>query len=723
MSSNKKTYQSKSLQQTIPTLKHYSYSKITPNNQSNPQQNQIPTSSKTSYALNSEQKSNKEINKYNNSNTNNQKKTENNNIVYVNKNNKFNVSKNDKSNNDKNYPQNYNSRSNDYVKINSREKYNINNKENTEKNKSDFNNKNKINSITNKTNENDNKIKIKNRNNIINKIIGNNLPNRNRNINKDENKFNLNLNLEKLNLNKSYEQKKETKYIPKPKDSTARYEVSRVNNNINNNKNNSYYIKNKQKNNILISDKNKINPTPNIREAGTNNSRNKNLNDLRINKNKSYSSGLNIIQQIPTNIEKKISYSRYNIPQNNKENKKTIVPHYNYGLNKSKERSNPSQTKAYIYIKTENITNNSDPKNKYPMNTISTYRRNSFKKYPTNNNNDSKSNKKFTSYTYVQKGRNEQEIKEKEVKKDNNGNIVIIPRKEEKIYLTKKPEIITNLPKEKENNNVSISYISNIHKSSNKKNNLNSTENKYNNGDNNQSNNNSITYIKSSNKKEEKNNKKIFNKITKFEPLDKEKILKENKKDKINIDNIGNNISIDNNINTKKDLNLNNNNNEEVETTPIKKTNISIIDNFNETEINKDDNNINNNLIENPNKIRKLNSTEKLEQKIKDLESKLDDLNNNTISFFNTTEEEENNDNKDSILNKPGLSEISKEYLSINLDALEPKNELSDFSRAYMIELYNYDNLSHERPQLSGLTKEYLRENEEIKEEKDVENN
>ena len=589
------------------------------------------------------------------------------------------------------------------MKINSREKYNINNKENTEKNKSDFNNKNKINSITNKTNENDNKIKITKRNNNNNKINENNLPNRNRNINKDENKFNLNLNLEKLNLNKSYEQKKETKYIPKPKDSTPRYEVSRVNNNINNN---SYYIKNKQKNNILISDKNKINPTPNIREAGTNNSRNKNLNDLRINKNKSYSSGLNIIQQIPTNIEKKISYSRYNIPQNNKENKKTIVPHYNYGLNKSKERSNPSQTKAYIYIKTENITNNSDPKNKYPMNTISTYRRNSFKKYPTNNNNDNKSNKKFTSYTYVQKGRNEQEIKEKEVKKDNNGNIVIIPRKEEKIYLTKKPEIMTNLPKEKENNNVSISYISNIHKSSNKKNNLNSTENKYNNGDNNQSNNNSITYIKSSNKKEEKNNKKIFNKITKFEPLDKKKILKENKKDKINIDNIGNNISIDNNINTKKDLNLNNNNNEDVETTPIKKKNISIIDNFNETEINKDDNNINNNLIENPNKIRKLNSTEKLEQKIKDLESKLDDLNNNTISFFNTTEEEENNDNKDSILNKPRLSEISKEYLSINLDELEPKNELSDFSRAYMIELYNYDNLSHERPQLSGLTKD-----------------
>ena len=61
MSSNKKTYQAKSLQQTIPTLKHYSYSKITPNNQSNPQQNQIPISSKPSYTIRSEQKSNKEV--------------------------------------------------------------------------------------------------------------------------------------------------------------------------------------------------------------------------------------------------------------------------------------------------------------------------------------------------------------------------------------------------------------------------------------------------------------------------------------------------------------------------------------------------------------------------------------------------------------------------------------------------------------------------------------
>ena len=174
-------------------------------------------------------------------------------------------------------------------------------------------------------------------------------------------------------------------------------------------------------------------------------------------------------------------------------------------------------------------------------------------------------------------------------------------------------------------------------------------------------------------------------------------------------------MSINDNNNTKKESNLNSINNEDNKMTPIKNSNISLGDNSNEIEINKENNNINN-LIQNPNKIRKLNSTEKLEQKIKDLESKLDDLNNNTISFFNTTEEEEeNNDDKYLILNKPGLSEISKEYLSINLDDLEPKNELSDFTRAYMIELHNYDNVDNERPELSGLTKKFLKDNKEIK--------
>ena len=184
-------------------------------------------------------------------------------------------------------------------------------------------------------------------------------------------------------------------------------------------------------------------------------------------------------------------------------------------------------------------------------------------------------------------------------------------------------------------------------------------------------------------------------------------------------DNKNNNIKIDDKINSKKDSNINYINKDNDKLTPTKNynyKNISLTDNNNEIIINKDNNNINN-LIQNPNKIRKLNSTEKLEQKIKDLESKLDELNNNTISFFSAPEEEDNNDLKDSLLNKPGLSEISKEYLSSYLEDLEPKNTLSDFSRAYMIELNNYDTLSNERPNLSRLTKEFLKENEKIKEE------
>ena len=40
------------------------------------------------------------------------------------------------------------------------------------------------------------------------------------------------------------------------------------------------------------------------------------------------------------------------------------------------------------------------------MKTISTHRRNSFKNNTTNNNNDNKNSKKFSSNTYIQKGRN-----------------------------------------------------------------------------------------------------------------------------------------------------------------------------------------------------------------------------------------------------------------------------------------------------------------------------
>ena len=60
-------------------------------------------------------------------------------------------------------------------------------------------------------------------------------------------------------------------------------------------------------------------------------------------------------------------------------------------------------------------------------------------------------------------------------------------------------------------------------------------------------------------------------------------------------------------------------------------------------------------------------------------------------------------------MSKPGLSDITKEYLSSFLEESMPKTELSDFSRAYMIKLDGY-NMNDERPTLSGLTKEFLRE-------------
>lgn len=118
-----------------------------------------------------------------------------------------------------------------------------------------------------------------------------------------------------------------------------------------------------------------------------------------------------------------------------------------------------------------------------------------------------------------------------------------------------------------------------------------------------------------------------------------------------------------------------------------------------------------------------MNSDQKLEKKIKDLESKLDDLNNNSNSAFNISEPINiDYDYKYSLLNKPGLSDITKEYLSSFLEESMPKTELSDFSRAYMIKLDGY-NMNDERPTLSGLTKEFLRENDDNNDKKEEINN
>ena len=169
---------------------------------------------------------------------------------------------------------------------------------------------------------------------------------------------------------------------------------------------------------------------------------------------------------------------------------------------------------------------------------------------------------------------------------------------------------------------------------------------------------------------------------------------------------------------------VDNNEKDEVKNiTPVKETNI--IENYN-----KDDLNINFD-INISNSKKSLSSTQKLEKKIKDLESKLDDLNNNKSPLLDITEPEQPeqyNSNQYSILDNPGLSDITKAYLSSYLEDSEPKMELSDFSRVYIIGLNDYNNYNNytiinDRPVLSGLTKEFLNEydnnidkNEEIKE-------
>ena len=150
--------------------------------------------------------------------------------------------------------------------------------------------------------------------------------------------------------------------------------------------------------------------------------------------------------------------------------------------------------------------------------------------------------------------------------------------------------------------------------------------------------------------------------------------------------------------------------------TPVKETNI--------TNYKKDDLNINIDINTSSSK-KSLCSTQKLEKKIKDLELKLDDLNNNISPFLDITEPErpeQNNINKYSILDNPGLSDITKAYLNSYLEDSEPKTELSDFSKAYIIGLNDY-NIINDSPVLTGLTKEFLNQyddninkNEEIKE-------
>ena len=129
--------------------------------------------------------------------------------------------------------------------------------------------------------------------------------------------------------------------------------------------------------------------------------------------------------------------------------------------------------------------------------------------------------------------------------------------------------------------------------------------------------------------------------------------------------------------------------------------------------------------------INKKSSDKKLENKIKELESNLDqklDYLNYAKTSLSLTDGVKNdtdnaNVNKDekekekqfnifekySFLNNPGLSDITREYLSAY--ASNPRPELSDFSKAYINSNLTETTTSNTRPELSNLTKEYLKNN------------
>ena len=104
-------------------------------------------------------------------------------------------------------------------------------------------------------------------------------------------------------------------------------------------------------------------------------------------------------------------------------------------------------------------------------------------------------------------------------------------------------------------------------------------------------------------------------------------------------------------------------------------------------------------------------SDKKLEKKIKVLETKLDKLNNPSQS-----DEENQKDEEKNIYDKYELSDISKAFLNSYLDDGSPKPELSDYSKAYMTgisEDYTSETTNNERPVLSGLTMEFLKDTDE----------
>ena len=506
---------------------------------------------------------------------------------------------------------------------------------------------------------------------------------------------------------------------------------------------NSIYIPKTNNYSHLYKNNNRTKTSDNKKDFDKKNSRNDLENKIGINKNYSFSSDSKFNQIISkynenNKINKKInsnfSYCHNKASITNKDQKNNyIIPLDLSNLDKRKNQINNSN-KATNYLISGIIPNTKNEKykknNNNEDNTIFTERKDNYRNKNMVNIENDGDIKNYSSNTYTLKNVNKDTFNEKGINSRNNKNLVIIPRKEPKIYTTKRPQTINNSFNEIENKNIGISYITNFHKPSNKSNSTTKTNinsQKYNN-----LNNNSITYINtSSNKKEKKNPKrdKIVSKLKdniKFQIKENINDLSFEKQDNknINLNDIfskiefkfenKDNISDKNtdNLNLIKESKKSSNNNdsiheneEENKSSPIKKDNIEKIENTN----------LDNKYINNSVAINNLNSSAKLEKKIKDLETKLDELNSNTSSFLNKIDQENNNYNKNSILDKPELSDITKEYLNTYLEEISTKNELSNYSKAYIMGLDGYNSIN-KIPTLSELTKEYLTEKEIKKE-------
>ena len=87
------------------------------------------------------------------------------------------------------------------------------------------------------------------------------------------------------------------------------------------------------------------------------------------------------------------------------------------------------------------------------------------------------------------------------------------------------------------------------------------------------------------------------------------------------------------------------------------------------------------------------------------------DKEDNNLNKEEEKTKEENIFEKYSILNNPGLSDITKAYLSSYTSTA--RHELSDFGKAYL-STNEAETSNNARPELSNLTMEYLMENTKI---------